>query len=78
MSEECRAKAVELQDVIKTKESKLANYVQMEIRNCMDAMTTLPVESYNIALKNGSHAVHSNMNLDNTCMKALDDIEWEY
>ncbi len=47
LSEECRAKAVELKEIIKVKESKLANYVQMEIQNCLDAMTTLPVESYN-------------------------------
>ena len=74
LSEKCREMAVELQEIMKTKESKLANYKRMEIRNCMDAMTTSPVESCNSALKHGSHAVHSNMNLETTCKKTLDGI----
>ncbi len=44
----------------------------------MDAMITFPVESYNSALKNGSHAVHSNMNLGNTCKRHSMSLKTKY
>ncbi len=43
----------------------------MKIRNCMDTMTTSPVESCNKALKYGLHSIYSNMNLNTTCQRVL-------
>ncbi len=41
----------------------------------MDALTTSTVESSNCALKHGSHAIHLNMNLDNTGTCALTGVQ---
>ena len=50
-----------LQQSLLTKEFKLASYIQMDIRNCMDACTTLPVESNNNSIKHGTFGTHTNM-----------------
>ncbi len=66
---------VKLQENFRNKESKLANSIWLDCRNCMDIMTTSPIESCNHALKNSSHSVHSNMNLDTTCAKVVESVE---
>ncbi len=71
ISIECRNSFIMLQGVLKSKEDKIGHYWQMKIRNCMDAMTTSPVESCNKALKYGLHSIHSNMNLETTCGRVL-------
>ena len=60
-----------LQAALLTKEYKLANYLRMEIRNCMDACTTSPVESNINSIKHGSYAVHANMNLDKSTERMI-------
>ncbi len=64
LRKECRNACIILQEVLKSKEDKLGNHWRIKIRNCLDAMTTLPVESCNKALKYGSHSINLNMNLD--------------
>lgn len=66
---------VELQENFRSKESKLANYIQSDCRNCMDVITTSWVESCNHAVKKGSFSVHFNMTLDTTCAKVLESVE---
>ncbi len=72
LSEVCCQAVVELQENLCSKEAKLGNHFCLFLRNCMDAMTTSPVESCNHSVKHGSFAVHSNMKLDMTCAKILD------
>ncbi len=68
---ECRNTCIMLQEILKSKEDKLGNHWRMNIKNCMDAMITPPLESCNKALKYGLHLIHSNMNLDTTCGRVL-------
>ena len=75
MSDKCQKACLDLQEILRSKEDKLGNHLRHRIHNCMDALTTSPVESSNCALKHGSHAIHSNMNLDNTCTRALDGVQ---
>ncbi len=72
LSQSCRQAVLELQENLRSKEAKLGNHFRLFLRNCMDAMTTSPVESCNHSVKHGSFSVHSNMNLDMTCAKILD------
>ncbi len=72
LSELCCLAVVELQENLRSKEAKLGNHFHLILRNCMNAMTTSPVESCNYLVKHGSFSVHSNMNLDITCAKVLD------
>ena len=44
----------------------------MDIRNCMDACTTSPVESNNNSIKHGAFGTHANMNLDMSTQRMID------
>ncbi len=60
-----------LQDLLKSKKGKLGNHWRMKIWNCINALTTLPVESCNNALKYVTCSINSNVNLDTTCGRIL-------
>ena len=64
-----------LQENLRSKEYKLANHFRMDIRNCMDACTTSPVESANNSLKHGPRKVNSNMNIDRATKQMLNGID---
>ena len=61
-----------LQQSLLTKEYKLASYIRMDIRNCMDACTTSPVESNNNSIKHGAFGTHTNMNLEKGTQRMID------
>jgi hypothetical protein len=71
LGSECINAVINLKENLRSREFKLANYIRMEMRNCMDACTTSPVESNNNAIKHGSFAVHCNMNLDKATQRML-------
>ena len=74
LSKKCIHAVKELQKNLQTKEAKLANYIRMEMKNCMDACTTSPVESNNHAIKHGAFKVTSNMNIDKVIQRLLDHV----
>ncbi len=71
ISFECRNTCVMLKEILKSKRDNLGNHWRMKIKNCMDAMTTSPLESSNKALKYGLYLIHSTMNVDSTCRRVL-------
>ncbi len=75
LSVKCWKGCLELQENLHTKVDKIGNHIRHCIHKCMDELTTSPVMSSNCALKNGSHAIHLIMNLDNTCTRALDGVQ---
>jgi len=74
LGHECIESVLKLQMNLRAKESKIGNHFRMNIRNCMDALTTSPVESSNNSLKNGRYAINSNMHLNKSVKRMLDGI----
>ena len=74
LGKKCIHAVKELQKNLQTKEAKLANYIRMGMKNCMDACTTSPVESNNNAIKHGAFKVTSNMNIDKVTKNLMNHI----
>ena len=72
LGKECIEAVTKLQLSLRAKESKIGNHFRMDIRNCMDACTTSPVESANNSLKHGKYGVSSNMNMNKSVKRMLD------
>ena len=72
LKKQCICHIFTLQESLLTKEYKLVSYIQMDIRNCMDACTTSLVELNNNSIKHGSFGDHANMNLDKSTQKMID------
>ena len=75
LGEKCISAVEKLQENLRAKESNLANYLRMDIGNCMDSCTTSPVESANSAIKHGPHKVNVNMNLDRVTKKMIQGVK---
>ena len=73
LKKRCINRMYKLQQSLLTKEYKLTSYIQMDIRNCMDACTTSPVESNNNTIKYGALGTHANMNLDKSTQRMIDE-----
>ena len=71
LSTNCLNALKKLKDNLASKEDKFAGYVQLTSKNCMDAMTTSPVESQNRVLKHGPDAIHPNTNLNRAVSKIV-------
>ena len=63
---------------LRTKESKLAGYLRIDIKRCMDAKTTSPAESQNSLIKSGPSKIASNMNIDKSINRLLKGITNRY
>ena len=62
---------IKLQLNLSSKEEKYAGYVRMSIKNCMNAMTTSPVEGQNKVLKHGPDYVNGNFHMDKSVSKIV-------
>ena len=71
LSSNCLNAIRKLKENLASKEDKFAGYVRHTIKNCMDAMTTSPVESHNRVLKHGPEAIHPNYHLNTTVSKIM-------
>jgi hypothetical protein len=71
LSRDCILAIRSLQAKLKSKEFKLAGYLRMDIKDCLDAMTTSPVEGNNRVVKHGTSKISSTMNLDKAAKKLL-------
>ena len=74
LTQKCIRAVLALQEKLRAKEAKLANYMRMDSRNCLDACTTSPVESANNAIKHGPNKVSSNMNLDRSTERMISGV----
>ena len=74
LHDDCIHAIAELQDNLRSKESKLAGYWRKGIKNCKDTCTTSPVESNNRAVKHGPSGINSNMNLDKATSRLVNRI----
>lgn len=75
LSKECINAILDLAGSLRSKEHKLAGYLRQDIKDCLDACTTSPVESNNNAIKHGPNFVNSKMNLDKTVLRLLTGIQ---
>ena len=63
LSPECISSCIDFAEKLKDKEKFLGNHHRIYITNCMDSMTTSPVESQNNIVHN-KLGVRSNLNAD--------------
>jgi len=59
LGEDCINVVISLQENLRSKEAKLAGYMRTDIKNCMDACTTSPVEGNNRVIKHGPLFINS-------------------
>jgi len=71
LGEDCINAVISLQENLRSKESKLAGYMRNDIKSCMDACTTSPVEGNNRVIKHGPSFINSRMNLDKTMARLM-------
>ena len=71
LTTDCLNAIRKLKENLASKEDKFAGYIRHTIKNCMDAMTTAPVESHNRVLKHGPDAIHPNYHLNTTVSKIM-------
>jgi hypothetical protein len=71
LSTECILAAKTMQTNLCTKESKLANYLRMHIKNCMDAHTSSPAECNFRVIKKGKKGVNAKMSLNTSTRRIV-------
>ena len=71
LGEDCINAVISLQENLRSKESKLAGYMRTDIKSCMDACTTSPVDGNNRVIKHGPSFINSRMNLDKTMARLM-------
>ena len=71
LSEEYILAAKTMQTNLCTKESKLANYLRMNIKNCMDAHTSSPAECNFKVIKKGKKGVNAKMSLNTSTRRIV-------
>ena len=67
----CINTIIKLKINLESKEEKYAGYVRMSVKNCMDAMTTSPLEGQNTVIKHGRDYVNGNFHLDKSMSKIV-------
>ena len=71
LTTDCLNAIRKLKENLASKEDKFAGYIRHTIKNCMDAMTTSPVEAHNRVLKHGPDSIHPNYHLNTTVSKIM-------
>ena len=64
-----------LQHSLQTNESKLVDYVRKNTKNCMEAMTTFPVEVHKHVIEHSPFEVNANMNLNESIRQIINGIQ---
>ena len=62
---------IKLQESLNSRGNKLAGYIRHDIKNCVDASTTSPIESNNSTVKQGPARVVLNMNLNTVNVRLM-------
>ena len=67
----CINAIIKVQMNLLSKEEKYDGYIRMSIKNCMDAMTTSPVEGQNRVIKHGPDHVNGSFHIDKSMSKIV-------
>ena len=78
ISQRCVSEVMSFIKTLQSKENKYAGYLRLNLKRCLDAKTTSPVESNNRAIKYGSHKCSSNMHADKCIERILLSVTARY